>query len=200
MSETPRIEVTVAAPVEDVWDAMRNKEKIRHWHGWEDPTLEQEIDVIYFSDFSEDGHTLTLNGGGGGTFELTPDGDGTRLTMTRAPRGVSPEWDAYYDDITEGWTTFLHQLKFALERHPGEKRRTLFHMGQGLVPFTVPGETFFKSANQHGVVVPEWGDGLLITGYNAEKDQSMAVLTIYGFSDAELEALAGKYGLTVVPG
>ena len=51
--ETPRIVVTVAAPAEAVWDALRNKDKIRHWHGWEyegtQGGLEEEIDLIYFT-------------------------------------------------------------------------------------------------------------------------------------------------------
>jgi uncharacterized protein YndB with AHSA1/START domain len=29
----PRIEVTIAAPVDVVWDALRDKDKIRHWLG-----------------------------------------------------------------------------------------------------------------------------------------------------------------------
>ncbi len=56
--QTPQIVVTVAAPVEAVWDALRDKEKIRHWHGWEfdgpQGGLEQEIDLIYFTDVTED--------------------------------------------------------------------------------------------------------------------------------------------------
>ncbi|GLZ36037.1 hypothetical protein Lesp02_82240 [Lentzea sp. NBRC 105346] len=199
MSETPRIEVTVAAPVETVWEALRDKEKIRHWHGWETDGLDEEIDLIYFAHAHEDGHTLSLKEGGGDTFELTEVPEGTRVVLTRAARGVLPEWDEYYDDITEGWITFLHQLKFALERHPGEARRTLFYGGPGKVPFSVDGETWFRSENQHGVVVPSWGDGLLVTGYNPARDQSMAVFTTYGLSDAELESIAAKYGLTLTP-
>ena len=198
MSETPRIEVTVAAPVDEVWDALRDKEKIRHWHGWDADGLEQEIDLIYFSEARVDGRTLTLKEGGD-RFELTPDGTGTKITLTRAAKGVMPEWDEYYDEITEGWITFLHQLKFALERHPGQPRRTLFQAGEGKVPFSIDGDTFFRSDNQLGVVVPEWGDGLLVTGYNPAKDQFMAVLTTYGFSDDELAALAAKHGLTLTP-
>ncbi|MGC4944439.1 hypothetical protein [Kribbella sp. DT2] len=109
MSETPRIVVTVAAPVEAVREALRDKEKIRHWHGWEyegaEGGLDQEIDVIYFNDSTRD----------------------------------DPDWDAYYyDDVTEGWTTFLHQLRFALDRHRDEPRRTLFYSGIGTDSFNLP--------------------------------------------------------------
>ncbi|HKN53523.1 MAG TPA: SRPBCC domain-containing protein [Amycolatopsis sp.] len=192
MSDEVKLEVTVAAPAEDVRKALRDKEKIRHWFGWDYEGLDQEIDMVFFSEVTEKGHTLSLHGGD--LFELEPDGDGTRITLTRAPRGTSPEWDAYYDDITEGWITFLQQLKFALERHPGEPRRTVFHAGAGPAPdFGVSGETWFKSENQLGVVVPEWGDGLLIVGYNAAKDQSMAVLTTYGLDDDAFRVLHERW-------
>lgn len=127
--ETPVIVVTVAAPVEVVWDALRNKEKIRHWHGWEDPGLDAEIDLIYLTGFTEDEDAHTLNVQGGDRFVVEPHEGGSKITLTRAAHGDNPEWDAYYDDITEGWTTFMHQLAFALDRHPGEERRTLFYAG-----------------------------------------------------------------------
>ena len=70
----------------------------------------------------------------------------------------------------------------------------MFHAGAGPAPdFGVSGETWFKSENQRGVVVPEWGDGLLIVGYNAAKDQSMAVLTTYGLDDDAFRALHERW-------
>ena len=32
-----RIEITVAAPVDEVWQSFRDKEKVFHWHGWDAP-------------------------------------------------------------------------------------------------------------------------------------------------------------------
>ncbi|ANZ39529.1 hypothetical protein BBK82_29260 [Lentzea guizhouensis] len=177
--EGVRIEITVAAPVEEVWRSFREKEKIRHWHGWDLPELDAEIDHIYFQNAREDGTTLVLHGHD--TFELSAADGGTRVVCTRAPKGTTPEWDEYYDDITEGWITFLHQLKFAHEFHPGQARRTLFWPAE--VAFDVDGKTFFESANQRGVVVEEWGPGLLVSS------AKMTVVTTYGFSDEELEAL-----------
>ncbi|RDI21586.1 SRPBCC family protein [Lentzea flaviverrucosa] len=178
--EGVRIEITVAAPVDEVWQSFRDKEKLRHWHGWDLPELDAEIDNIYFENAEEgDGATLVVQGHD--TFVLTPVPEGTRVVLTRAPVGTSPEWDAYYDEITEGWITFLHQLKFAHEYHPGEKRRTLFWSCE--VDLGVSGKPFFESANQRGVVVEEFGPGLVVTS------AQMTVVTTYGFSDAELEAL-----------
>ena len=70
------------------------------------------------------------------------------------------EWSAYYDDITEGWTSFLQQLKFMHEMHPGEERRTIFLMARGPAdgvptllkkPPVELGEPWFQSAHQQGI-------------------------------------------------
>jgi uncharacterized protein YndB with AHSA1/START domain len=221
MSEqSPEIVVVVAAPVDAVWDALRDKEKIRHWHGWEDPQLDAEIDLIYFNDGSvEDGHTLTTPNGD--RFVVEPWEGGSKVTLTRGAYGVDPDWDAYYDDITEGWITFLHQLRFALERHPGEGRRTLFYGGTGdrstgpaeqlgldaavgtayraeVVGETVSGSVWFRSEHQVGLTVDQWGDGLLVLSFIAPGEAKpagsvMAVLTLYGVGDDEREQLGERW-------
>lgn len=199
--ERPVIQVTIAAPVDDVWRALREKDKIRHWHGWDDPGLDAEIDLIYFQGFSEDAAARTLGVQEGDHIVLEPDGDGTRVTLTRAPRGVSPEWDAYYDDITEGWTTFMQQLRFFVERQPSGHRRTAFFAGTtaGAPPLVaelgldgvalrpagsafeadlagqdVKGEVWFRSDHQLGVTVDAWGDGLLVVAYTEPTDEKPA--------------------------
>jgi uncharacterized protein YndB with AHSA1/START domain len=196
--DRPVIQVTVAAPVDDVWRALREKDKIRHWHGWDDPGLDAEIDLIYFQSFVEDAPARTLGVQEGDQIVLEPDGDGTRVTLTRAPRGVSPEWDAYYDDITEGWTTFLHQLRFFLERQSGGRRHTAFLAGTtaGAPPLlpelgldeiatrpagspyeaalagqNVKGEVWFRSAHQLGVTVDAWGEGLLVVAFTEPTEE-----------------------------
>lgn len=193
---TPRIEVTIAAPVDAVWDALRDKEKIRHWHGWDFEGLAEEIDLIYFQHFTADPQARTLGIQGGDLIELEPDGEHTRVRLTRAARGGDPEWDAYYEDVTEGWITFLHQLKYFLERRPGAVRRTLFFSGTaggagpvveelGLAeltggpgtPFTgrlagqdVKGQVWFRSDHQLGVTVDAWGEGLLVLAHIPPSD------------------------------
>ena len=52
------VEVTIAAPTGTVWRALRERDDLRRWHGWEDPTLDEEIEVIYFSEARE--HLLEL--------------------------------------------------------------------------------------------------------------------------------------------
>ncbi|GAA1536147.1 hypothetical protein GCM10009678_18210 [Actinomadura kijaniata] len=207
---TPRLEIRVAATVDAAWRALRDKDLIRQWHGWQSGELEAEIDSIYFTDVTEDTGTHTFLANGGDRFEVRGDGEGfVRVTLVRAPLSGDPEWDAYYDDVTEGWISFLHQLRFALERKPGERRRTLFlgdrdtYSGTvierlGLAAASEPGsrytatlagepiegEVWFRSEHQLGVTVDSWGEGLLIiagTGPSttAPAGTSMALLSTY---------------------
>jgi uncharacterized protein YndB with AHSA1/START domain len=215
--EPPRIEVTIAAPVDAVWHALRDKETIRHWHGWEFDGLEAEIDLIYFDHVTEDPAARTLNVQDGDLIRLEPDGDGTRVTLTRAPRGVNPDWDAYYDDITEGWITFLHQLRFAVERQPGVPRRTVFLSGHNkngrdlaadlglgesgvvdLVGEKVTTEPWYRAEHQLGVTVDAWGGGLLVVASSGPTDAkpdgvAMAVLSTYGLDEDQLADLTSRW-------
>jgi uncharacterized protein YndB with AHSA1/START domain len=215
-----RVEVTIAAPIDQVWRALREPELIRRWHGWDDPALDAEVDFIYRQHFTESEAEHTLSVQGGDTFTLHDAGSGrTLVRMVRAPRGVNPEWDAYYDDVNEGWITFMHQLRFFLERHPGVDRRTVFlagAVGEAGTPTTalgleavasadpgsrysadlvgepVSGQVWFRSANQVGLTVDGWGDGLLVTGLT-RASQAMAVLSTYGLDDAAFEALQKRW-------
>jgi uncharacterized protein YndB with AHSA1/START domain len=212
--DTPRIEVTIAAPVDTVWAALRDKNTIRHWHGWDCDELDAEIDLIYFHHMTEDAAARTLGVQEGDSIRLEPDGDATHVTLTRAPKGVSPEWDAYYDEITEGWITFMHQLRFAVERQPGVPRRTVFLSGHnkdghslaadlGLPSTSLAGEdvrteVWFRSAHQLGVTVDAWGGGLLVVSSIAPTDAKpdgglMAILSTYGLSDDQFTDLTNRW-------
>lgn len=217
MSEDPpRIEVTIAAPVDTVWAALRDKNTIRHWHGWDFDGLDDEIDLIYFSHLTEDAEARTLGVQEGDLFRLEPDGDGTRVTLTRAPRGVNPEWDAYYDDITEGWMTFLNQLRFAVERKPGVPRRTVFlnshnksgrdlaqDLGLDQETADLAGEKarlelWYRAEHQLGVTVDIWGNGLLVVASCAPTEAkpdgvAMAILSTYGLTDDQLADLTKRW-------
>ena len=209
-----KIVVTVAAPVATVWEALRNKDKIRHWHGWEyEGGLDEEIDLIYFTRAVEDGTTLRL--GNGDEFAVEAVDGGSRVTLTRAPLGADPDWDAYYDDVTEGWITFLHQLRFAVERHPDDPRRTLFYSGNGavspigelhipagdafeldLIGERVTCEVWYRSDHQLGLTVDAWGNGLLVLSHIPPGDgkpdgATMAILSLYG--DVDRDAVDARW-------
>ncbi len=227
----PVIEVTVAAPPDDVWHALRDPDVLRNWHGWDyrapdgSDALEAEIQVIYFNPavVEEPPSRLSL---GTDVFDLTETDEGVRVRITRAPRGANPDWDAYYDDITEGWTTFLHQLKWALESHPGQARVTHFTAGTPREPgsivarlglaeiaarpvgsgysATLPGgaaisgKVFFRTANQLGLTVTEWGDGLLVVADSPPAEHrpvagSSAILSTYGLPETDRAELAAAW-------
>ncbi|MEO6715358.1 MAG: hypothetical protein ABIM89_18310 [Mycobacteriales bacterium] len=225
-SEEPGyVEVTIGAPVDAVWHALRDRDQLRRWHGWHfesDGGLDREIDVIYFDDAVESADQRTLEVQGGDVFVLSEDGERTVVRLTRAPRTGESEWEAFYEDITEGWTTFLQQLRFAVERHHGVDRRTLFFSGEptatgpdvieslgfaeaAATPVgdkyeaqtpagLMSGEVWFRSDNQVGLTVEQWGDGLLVIGRQPASERrphggGMAVLTIYGVDGAAFAAV-----------
>jgi hypothetical protein len=190
-NDTPRLEVTIAAPIDQVWRALRDPELIHRWHGWHCDELAEEVRMIYLDNVKEDPEAYTLVAGGGDVFSLHPAPGGSIVRMVRAPLGTNPEWDAYYDDITEGWTTFLQQLRFGLERHGLAERQTLVLDGAlaepnatligslGLAAVAevpvgeryratlasgdrVEGEVYARSTHQHMLSVDGLGDGLLV--------------------------------------
>jgi uncharacterized protein YndB with AHSA1/START domain len=189
---TPELEVTIQAPPEQVWRALRDPELIRRWHGWHmnDGGLDEEIRVIYHTGVTEDPDRLVLELADGDRFSLHPTAEGTVVRVTRAPRSDEGEWAAYYDDITEGWQTFLEQLRFAVERHGLAERRTVIldgtpRPGSSLVEMLglsdvaalapgaryraavatgeeLSGQVWSRRSHQLALTVDAAGDGLLV--------------------------------------
>lgn len=198
---TPKIEITVYTTVDAAWQALRDTETLRRWHGWDTDEIAEEIQSIYFTDVTVDDQRRVLVANGGDRFEVHPQPDGVRVTLTRAPLSGDPEWDAYYDDITEGWISFLQQLRFILSHHTSGARRTLFFSNQhvhsstvvdrlGLTgvaatpagsPYTATvvggrttGTVWFRSTHQLGLTIDAWGPGLLVLAGNAPSQTSPA--------------------------
>jgi hypothetical protein len=78
-----------------------------------------------------------LDMGQGGVLSLEDRDESTVVRVRRAS-------DGGYDEINEGWITFVQQLRFYLERHPGKKRRSEH------VP--TRGEEWFSTEHQSGRV------------------------------------------------
>ena len=115
------VDVTIAAPIERVWQALRDPALIAQWFGWDYATLAAEIDGYFVGGAAEvePGRRLDL---GGDVFELEVAGSGTRVRLVRAEPPASDTWDGVYDDVDEGWITFLAQLAFWLEAQHGADR------------------------------------------------------------------------------
>lgn len=122
-----QLSVHINADAEQVWSMLREPAKLAQWHGWEMDGLADEIQEIYYRSVRESPDHLSLNLDMGDVFTLETVPDGTVLTMTRGK--ATGEWEKYDDDITEGWSMFIQQLRFALERHPHGTRRTVYADG-----------------------------------------------------------------------
>ena len=132
----PLIEVTVAAPVDEVWAHLRDPALVARWFGWSYDGLADEIELIFSQSAqatepaagTDDPYVLAWDQGPehGDRIELHRSGSGTRVRVTRpAPLGATG-WDGIFDDIAEGWISFIEQLRFALDHHRGTDRRTIF--------------------------------------------------------------------------
>jgi hypothetical protein len=215
------VEVTIAAPIETVWRALRDRDDLRRWHGWDDPTLDEEIEVIYFAESREQdpGGPDRQLVCGGSVFELTDQGQSTVVRVVMAEPPESDAWHGWYEDIRHGWHTFVQQLRFFVERHPGQDRRTVFLAGApadpdqpelpallGLdgvggadAPYAaglptgdeVAGRVWFRAGDQLGVTVDSWHDGLLVV--TDRRNPAMVVLSTYGLDDDAFAALEQRW-------
>lgn len=131
------VEVLVAAPIDTVFKALRERDQIRRWFGWEYAGFEDELTWIVSSGQivkeAEVGRIIEIPGMND-RFVLEPLGeDRTVLRVIRSAPAAGPDgkgWAGIYDDTIEGWTEFVQALRLMLERHPGEDRRTLYLSGR----------------------------------------------------------------------
>jgi uncharacterized protein YndB with AHSA1/START domain len=185
------VEVTIAAPVATVWHALREPGIIRNWFGWDYEGLAGEIDYIFRDHVTADQAAHRLTGdpweGVSDTIALS---EGEAGTTTVAVLRSSPIPEGY-DEVVEGWITFINQLKFLLERKPGSERRTIRETGNATERHRLPsnamgidglhdaadgssyiaelpgherisGEVWHRGKHQIGLTVGEWDDALMV--------------------------------------
>jgi hypothetical protein len=122
----------VSAPADTVWKALRDPAELHRWFGWDAEGLAEEIEDIFVTHAIADDAARVLRFDDiPDRFEVVPEGPGT---ATLRLFGESPADPAAYDGMHEGWTTFVAQLRFALERHPDEDRRTIYLTGLASAP------------------------------------------------------------------
>jgi uncharacterized protein YndB with AHSA1/START domain len=188
--DRPLIELTISAPADRVWAALRDPELIREWFGWDADTLEAEIKTIFadYADADDAARVLHFRGMGD-RFEVVAHGAETVVRLVRPAPSPDTDWDEFFEDVIQGWIAFIRQLQFALDRHPGGGRRTLYFSGSprsagplaaaalGLAdvgragePYAaraatgdeLAGRVWHRGRHQIGLTVDGWGDGLLI--------------------------------------
>ena len=223
MEDHVLVEVTVPAPADAVWAALRDPEKIKDWFGWDTDGLKDEIDFIFVTHAeADDARRVVTFVGVNDRYEVEARGETSLVRVVRsAPAG---EWPDVFDGMIEGWISFTWQLAFAFARHPGQTRRTIFFSGPpredrparsllGLdaapapgEPWSMPlgpdavgsGQVWFLARHQTGVTVDAWGDGLLVVvdqppTVKQPRGTTMMTLTTYGFNDAALADLHARW-------
>ncbi len=223
----------MGAPIETVWSYLREPGLISQWHGWLEDGLEQEIDLIYRQHAHETTtpYVLQMDRGtdgsvdGGDRFELLESRTNgqTIVRITRGARGSDELWDTWYDDVTEGWTSFLHQLRFTLEEAPKFPRRTIFlnvdgagltsvraalgltnvaagraHTVGGADEPDLCGRGWFATDHQVGVTVESLGPGLVVAADKPDTTGAykgaMVVVSTYGQDEAAFADSVREWG------
>jgi uncharacterized protein YndB with AHSA1/START domain len=190
-----RVEVVVEAPADAVWRALTDPQEIRRWFGWDYEGLDAEIRFIFVDHATAHGQER-LQGDNGQAIEVEPDGPRTVVRAVYPGPLGDASWDDLYDEVIQGWRTFLQQLRFYLEGHAGQDRRTVFLAGQ-VVPAeafaaleaAAPGATWDLGRHQRSVAVDRWGGGLvsLVTAQPRDSGQpagGQLTVTTYGLDDA----------------
>lgn len=224
------IDITIAAPLAEVWQAVRAPGEIANWFGWDADTLEDEITFIFADHVAIDeaGHVLKFESFEGLTdrFELSEADTGTRLRVVRSgPAGR--DWMGIYEDVSQGWMSFLQQLRLWLEQAGKADRRTLYVSGGategGALPIAATGLPARASAEpgaparffgpdgaamsgmvwhrtdfQTGVMVPEWGNGMLIATDKPVSERyprggGSLMITTFGLDQAAFDALVAEW-------
>lgn len=223
MEDHVLVEVTVPAPADAVWAALREPQKISQWFGWDTDGLKDEIDFIFVTHADADDERRVVSFVGvNDRYEVEARGDTSIVRVVRsAPAG---EWSDVFDGMIEGWISFTWQLAFAFARHEGQTRRTIFFSGPpredrlalsllGLdaapapgEPWSMPlgpeveasGQVWFLARHQMGVTVDAWGDGLLVVLDQPPTEKhprgtTMLTLTTYGLGDAAFADLQSRW-------
>ena len=162
----PLIALTLAASLDESWRHLREPELIRRWFGWDYDGLDEEIELIFLREAIAGEHEIHWEDGD--VIELAPQGPRTVMRIHREPQPT-------YDPIAEGWISFAHQLRFALEHHPGEPRATI-HLTGGHPREELHGTPYFSGAHQAGTIV---GGALLVVVTELDGSSSMT-LNAYG--------------------
>jgi uncharacterized protein YndB with AHSA1/START domain len=188
-----RVEVVVDAPREEVWRALTEPERVARWFGWDYDGLESEIRYIFVDHARQEPPGLLVldDGEDNQTIELVDEGPRTRVICVRPGSLDGADWDELYEDVREGWITFFNQLRFYLEHHPGEERRTL-HFPEAPdhgVLDALAGEELYRTPHQVGLSVDAWNDAMLVV-----YGRGRVIVSTYGLDETRLAEIRERFG------
>jgi hypothetical protein len=199
-----RVEVAIAAPRDLVWRALTEPAEIRRWFGWDYEGLDEEIRYIFVDHATPQPPDRIELDGGEGAIEVVADGPRTVVRVVRPGPLGDAAWEDLYDEMEEGWRAFFQQLRYALERRPGEDRRTLFLAGEAVAGPVVealaarlPGRPCHESRHQRAVEFDRYGGGLAVVKSPLldapASGQVWILLTTYGLDDGAFADLRGDW-------
>src|SRR6187431_1125670 len=202
MADRVIVEILVAAPIDTVWKAVQDPVEAQRWFGWDYPNLAAELVEMWKDSRSDETRREISSDNMPDRFTFEDLGTHTVVRIVRSAPAGDNSWTGIYDDMIEGWITFMQQLKFALERHPADNRRTLFLNGRaksagashpadalGLSSlWVVPngekyevtaatsdrltGTVWYRAPHQMGFTIDGFGDGLVIAQIRPKTEKS----------------------------
>jgi uncharacterized protein YndB with AHSA1/START domain len=230
-------EIEIDAPPEAVWKAISTGEGLTRWYAEEariEPRAGGENWVSWGEGQEvgnenlawEPGRRLTVGKPGHETatdwnaividFEIETRGGKTLLKLVQSGLPAGPDWDSMDDGTDVGWEMFLFALKFYLERHAGQPRRTILRYWASPRPAD---ETFAALRELLGIAADDLrpgaryaattagGDqiggeilaveaGHLLVASVAELDDALVSITVHGTAKgAYVNFIVGTFGL-----
>ena len=118
MADRVIVEILVAAPIDTVWKAVLDPVEAQRWFGWDYPNLAADLVEMWKDSRSDVAKREIWSDNMPDRFTFEDLGTHTVVRIVRSAPAGDNSWTGIYDDMIEGWITFMQQLKFALERHP----------------------------------------------------------------------------------
>ncbi len=212
-----RVEVVVDAPRDAVWRALTEPQEIRRWFGWDydgEGGLDGEIEFIFVSHATHRApERIELDDGvEGQAIELEADGPRTIVRVVRPGSLAGTGWEDLYEDQEQGWRVFFAQLRHALERHPGQERRTVHLTGSAdpaavlaALDREVTAELWDEGRFSRSIALDGGGDEALVSVRSrvpldsGERGEVAVTVTTYGLDDAAYDAVHRRWAAWWAP-
>jgi uncharacterized protein YndB with AHSA1/START domain len=181
-------EIEIDASADAVWKAISTGEGLTRWYAEEarvDPRVGGENWISWGEGQAvgnqnltwEPGRRLTVGKPDHATatgwkaivvdFEIETRAGRTMLKLVQSGLPAGPDWDSMDEGTKIGWEMFLFALKFSLERHAGQARRTILRYWSSPRPAE---ETFGALRELLGIVASDLRPGARYTARTAAGD------------------------------
>jgi uncharacterized protein YndB with AHSA1/START domain len=176
MSEQKRkhdLTITIDAPLEEVWRAITEGEKIQQWFApqasveprlggevllsW-GPGMEGKAPITIWEPGKRFGWTEHGDTANPRVVEFTLEGEGgkTRLRLVHSGFGAGAEFDSEYDSTHGGWLTFLEALRYLTEWKGGATGR---HEWRFAMLKGTQAEAWLRLTTKLGLEEQDWQPG-----------------------------------------